>query len=83
MKKPLRHVLQYIVLCLILSSILALLIFFNGNPAIQKVLIIFAGGWYIIWGYVHHYKEKTLDLSIIIEYALYGILGSVLVIGLL
>ena len=83
MKKPLRHVLHYIALCIVLSLILALLVYFNGNPVIQKILVVIAGGWYVIWGYIHHYKEKTLDLSIVIEYTLYGVLGSLLITGLL
>ncbi len=83
MKKSVRHVLQYIALCIVLSLVLAFLVFFNGNPVVQKSLVIFAGGWYVVWGYIHHYKEKTLDLSVILEYALYGILGSLLILGLL
>ena len=83
MKKPLRHVLHYIALCIVLSLILALLVYFNGKPVMQKILVIIAGSWYVIWGYTHHYKEKTLDMSIIIEYTLYGVLGSLLITGLL
>lgn len=83
MKTPLRHVLHYILLCLVLSAIIVLLIYANGNPKIQKLLVIVAGGSYILWGYLHHYTEKTLDLSVIVEYALYGILGSFLILGLI
>ena len=83
MKKPLRHIFDYAILSLLLSVSLFLLIYFNGNPKIQRVLVIFAGSCYVAWGYLHHKKEKTLDLSIIIEYLLYSVLGSMLVIGLL
>jgi positive regulator of sigma E activity len=83
MKLPVRHVFQYIALCIVLCLILALLVFFNGIPNIQKILLMLAGSFYVIWGYIHHYREKSLDLSIIIEYLLYGALGTILVIGLI
>lgn len=82
MKISVRHLFHYIVLCTILSVIIFFLIFYNGNPVAQKYLIILAGSWYIFWGYIHHYKEKSLDLSIILEYLLFGLLGSLLLIGL-
>jgi hypothetical protein len=83
MKAPLRHVFQYIVLCIILSALLALLINFNGSPQIQKIIIILGSSSYVTWGYIHHAKENTLDLSIVLEYVLYAALGSLLVIGLI
>lgn len=83
MKRPLKHVFDYILLCLMLSVFIALLIFYHGSPNLQKLLVVLSGSLYILWGYFHHLKEKTLDKSIIIEYFLYGVLGSVLIIGLL
>lgn len=83
MKKPLRHLLDYVLLISILSVILFLLIYFNGNPKIQKVLVILVGSFYLSWGYFHHKKEKTLDLTIVLEYLLYATLGSLLLFGLL
>lgn len=83
MKKPLRHILDYILLISVLSIVLFLLIYFNGNPKIQKVLVLLSGCSYVAWGYLHHKKEKTLDLSIILEYLLYAVLGTLLLRGLL
>lgn len=83
MKKPLRHLLDYVLLISFLSLLLLLLIYFNGNPKIQKVLVVLVGSFYLGWGYFHHKKEKTLDLSIVFEYLLYAVLGCLLLFGLL
>lgn len=83
MKKPLSHVLDYVLLCSVLALIAAFLIYFNGNPETQKLLVLLAGSWYVLWGYLHHHKEETLEHGIIFEYLIYGVLGSVLLIGLL
>ncbi len=83
MKKPLSHVYDYILLCSVLVILIFFLIFYNGSPDIQKIIVILATAWYVGWGYFHHSKDGSHDLSVIVEYLLYGILGGALVIGLL
>lgn len=83
MKKPLRHLKDYISLCAVLSGFLILLIYFNGNPSFQVPIVILTLLSYILWGYKHHQKEGTYDKKVIFEYSLFGLLGSTIVIGLL
>ena len=83
MKKPLSKILQYLILCFVLALLFFFLIFFGGNPKIQKIIIILASAWYVLWGYYHHSRERTLELPIIFEYLVYGLLGGALIIGLI
>ncbi len=83
MKKPLRSILDYLALTVIVSSAVLLTLFFNGNRGYQQMVIIGLSILYIIWGILHHHKEKTLQARVVLEYVLFAILGSVLVIGLL
>lgn len=83
MNKSIRKILDYIVLCFVLAILIFLLMFYNGSHLIQKTIVIIASAWYVLWGYYHHTKEKTADLSVVIEYLLYGVLGGLLIIGLI
>ncbi|OGD83326.1 hypothetical protein A2572_04645 [Candidatus Collierbacteria bacterium RIFOXYD1_FULL_40_9] len=83
MNKSIRKILEYIILCFVLAALLFLLLFYNGSKETQKIIIVIASAWYVLWGYYHHTKEKTVDLAIVIEYLLYGVLGGLLVVSLL
>jgi uncharacterized membrane protein YfcA len=83
MKKPLRSVLDYLILTLIISLAVILTLFFNGNRFYQQAIIIGLSLLYILWGTLHHLKEKNLHPKIILEYVLFATIGSVLVLGLL
>ncbi len=82
MKKPLRHVLDYLLLTLMVSAGILLTLFWSGNPILQRIVIIGLSVLYFLWGVIHHTKEKTYNTQIGIEYALYALLGCVIVIGL-
>lgn len=81
--KSIRKILEYIILIFVLAILLFLLMFYNGSHTAQKTIVILASAWYVLWGFYHHTKDKTAELSIIIEYLLYGILGATLVISLI
>lgn len=83
MKKPLRKIVDYLILTVIFSCSIVLVLLFNGNPFKQIVTIITMSILYVLWGIVHHLKEKTFYPKIVLEYALYGLLGSALTIGLI
>lgn len=83
MKKPLRHIFDYLVLCFIFSISLVLLIYFNGNPKYQMPVILVTSFFYILWGYLHHRKEGDFHPNIFLEYILYSLLGGVLILGLI
>lgn len=83
MKKPLRSIIDYLILTVIVSVAIVLILLFNGSKYIQQVVIIALSILYIVWGMVHHLKEKTFQARIILEYVLFALIGSILVIGLL
>ena len=83
MKKPNRSILDYLLLTLIVSIAIILTLFFNGNQYYQQLVIIGLSVLYIVWGIIHHLMEKTLQARIVLEYLLYALLGSIVVIGLL
>lgn len=83
MKKPLRSIVDYLILALIVSVAILLVLFFNGSKFYQQMIVIGMSILYIVWGIFHHHKEKTLQAQIVLEYVLYALLGSLIVIGLL
>lgn len=83
MKKPIRSIFDYLILTLIVSAAIVLILFFNGNKFYQQFTIIGLSILYILWGVVHHAKEKTLRAQVVLEYVLFALLGTVLVVGLL
>jgi len=83
MKKPLRSIVDYLILTVLVSVAITLTLYFNGNKNYQQTIIIGLSILYIVWGIIHHLKEKTLRARIVLEYVLYAILGCILVIGLL
>lgn len=83
MKRPLRHIFDYLILSLLMSFSIVLILLFNGNRTFQAITIISMSLLYIIWGFLHELKEGALHQKVILEYILYAILGSVLVLGLL
>lgn len=83
MKKPIRSLLDYLFLTILVSIAIVLTLYFNGNKLFQQVIVISLSILYIVWGILHHLKEKNLQAQIILEYVLFGLLGSLIVIGLL
>jgi len=83
MKKPIHSLLDYLLLTILVSVAIILTLYFNGNKLFQQVIVIGLSILYIVWGILHHLKEKTLQAQIILEYVLFGLLGSLVVIGLL
>lgn len=82
MKKPLRHILDYLILCIIVSVGIILILIYSGNPVLQRLVVVTLSALYVIWGVLHHLKEKTFHLQILVEYSLIALLGSLLVLGL-
>ncbi len=83
MKRPIGKIIDYLTLCLVMSLSIVLILFFNGNRTYQVITIISTSLLYITWGVIHHTKEGTFHPKIGLEYALFALLGCVLVLGLL
>lgn len=45
-------------------------------------VVIVLIGLYLIWAFVYHRKDKSLTLSLYLEYLLIGLLAVVLLLGL-
>ncbi|KKS64184.1 MAG: hypothetical protein UV32_C0022G0006 [Candidatus Collierbacteria bacterium GW2011_GWF2_42_51] len=72
MKKPIHSLLDYLLLTILVSVAIILTLYFNGNKLFQQVIVIGLSILYIV-----------LRVQIILEYVLFGLLGSLVVIGLL
>lgn len=83
MKKPLRSIVDYLVLTIIVSVAILLILLFNGNKFYQQITVVGLSILYIVWGVIHHTKEKTIQAQIVLEYVLFALLGCIIVIGLL
>jgi c-di-AMP phosphodiesterase-like protein len=83
MKKPLRSIIDYLFLTIIVSVAILLILLFNGSKYIQQVIVLSLSILYIVWGMIHHLKQNTFQARIILEYVLFALIGSILVIGLL
>jgi len=83
MKRPLRKIIDYLVLAFIISASIVLILLYNGNQTRQIAIVVGMTLLYVLWGVLHHLREKTFYLGVLLEYALYGLLGCALIIGLL
>ncbi len=83
MKRPVRKIVDYLILTFIVSAAIVSILFFNGSKNFQLITIFGLSFLYITWGLVHHYREGNLSSKIALEYILFAILGTLLVVGLL
>ncbi|KKS93186.1 MAG: hypothetical protein UW68_C0003G0022 [Candidatus Collierbacteria bacterium GW2011_GWB1_44_6] len=83
MKRPIRKIIDYFVLSIFVSIAIILVLLFNGSKVYQAITVICVSLLYILWGILHHLREHTFHLNIMLEYLLFALLGSFIVIGLL
>lgn len=83
MKRSLRNVFDYLILTVIVSLAIIFVLLLNGNRINQIFTIVGMSLIYIVWGVVHHIREKSFYPKVGLEYLLYALLGCVLSIGLL
>ena len=78
-----RHLVHYFSLFAILLVSIFGFYLFAYDRQLQMAIIIAAGLAYIVWGVVHHKVHDDLRLSVAIEYAVFAILGVVIVAAIL
>jgi hypothetical protein len=83
MKRSVGKIIDYLVLSSLVSLSVILILLFSGNRVYQEITIISISLIYIIWGVIHHKREGTFYPQVGLEYSLFALLGTVLVIGLL
>lgn len=71
----------FALLCLQLVGVWGIF-WFNYNPNIQFLSIIYMAISYITWGILHHSRTKDLHIKIVVEYILFAII-AVLLLGVL
>ena len=74
---------DYFILAIGLSLGFAGYLFLAQNPALQVGVVITTGLFYILWGSLHHAREKDFHLSILLEYILVAALAMTLLITLI
>lgn len=66
-----KHILQYILILLVSSSVLITLFLLEDRQ--QKILIIYSlASLYLLWGILHHYYEHDLSLEVVLEYLIFA-----------
>ncbi len=83
MKAFLKDLSHYMVLFGILLAGFTGLILFSYDKSYQVAVSGALVLSYISWGIVHHYLHRDLHLETVIEYAVVGILGFVIIFSLI
>ena len=74
-----KNPLQYLVLLLIFTLAAFAFYFFSYDPHLQRRLVYAVAVIYFAWSLYHHYQRGDLDVSIVIEYLLFGLFAIVIV----
>lgn len=59
------------------------LFLFRFNPAIQFIIFSVATIFYLIIAIIHHFRQKTLVLEVVIEYILIAVLALIIIQSLI
>lgn len=74
---------DYSILAVISGAFIVYFVRFNDRPELLfKAVVIFAST-YIVWGFIHHLRDKSLTLKIMLEYVLIALLAVVVASTLL
>lgn len=74
---------HYLPLIAILLAAFAGVYLFRYDRALRVSLAIASGFSYFVWGLIHHYIHKDLNIEIIFEYLFICIFGVVAIISLI
>ncbi len=80
MIKDLEH---YLVLLGILGAGAGVFLYFRHERQLQLIAMIVTALGYFLWGMVHHYLNRDLNKSVVIEYTLVAGFAVVLIYTLL
>lgn len=76
------HRLAYLFLIIFLSAVVGIFTWAGYDILWQRLVILFLGVGYFLWGVITHLGSKTLSFRLIFEYAAISILASVCLIAL-
>ncbi len=74
------HLSDFLILIIILTTNLGAIYYFRSFSAAKSFFSLFLALTYILWGILHHYRDRDLSMKIILEYAGFGFLIALLLI---
>lgn len=74
-----KHLIDRIVFVLILILGLILFFYFNFSRSYQLLIIFGMITFYLVWGILHHLRDRTLDVEIFLEYLAITIIAIILI----
>lgn len=69
--------LDYFLLLTIISSGLVSFFLFSFDKTLRLTIVLITALAYFLWGMLHHWRNKDLNLRIVLEYLLLSILAAV------
>ena len=67
-----RYAIDYLVLISATVITISILSLYRGMPSAQFSMLVLYVTFYIFWGVMHHIRDKTFHMKIIMEYVLIG-----------
>ena len=83
MRSITRHFPHYASLFAVLLAGMVVILVFSYDRYLQAAGATSMAFSYIVWGIIHHYLHKDLDLSVFVEYVAVASLGLVIIFSLL
>ncbi|MFA6602992.1 MAG: hypothetical protein WCT01_04285 [Candidatus Shapirobacteria bacterium] len=80
-KNLLRYPWEFLILALLLGSSLVTYFIFGSSPQIRRYLICLSGLLYWSWSLFYHWRRGDLNLSILVEYLVFALLGVVVLLS--
>jgi len=77
-----KHPVDFGCLAIIFLASLGGFFSFSHLPEVQKIIVVFTGLGYFLWGVFYHWHEGDLCFKIILEYLFLAIFATVAVIFL-
>ncbi len=77
------HIAEYSLLLISSGLFVTFLAIFRAQPRKQYIVTTIFVLYYITWGIIHHIRDQSLHLKIILEYIAIGAIAGMLMRGLL
>lgn len=74
---------HFLILLFILAIGAGFILFFTFDRYLQITAVLATSLSYILWGILHHYKHKDLDLEVALEYLLIALFGAAILISII
>lgn len=82
-KNTTTHILHFFVLALLLVLSASCILYFGSDRLIQSLVVILTSLGYVMWGYMHHKVEHTLQAKVLLEYVLISLLCASILLSII